>query len=47
MITSESNGSQMGVRKRHISVCVLIDALGWKILEERKFLNDLLVYRQP
>ena len=47
MITAESNGSPMGIRKRHISICVLIDALGWKILEERKFLNDLLVYRQP
>lgn len=33
--------------ERRISVCVLIDALGWKILEDRKFLNDLLVFRQP
>ncbi len=33
--------------RRPISICVLIDALGWKILEERPFLNDLLPYRQP
>ncbi len=32
---------------RRISLCVLIDALGWKILENQRFLNDLLVYRQP
>lgn len=47
MITATSNGSQTTAGKRHITVCVLIDALGWKIIEERKFLNDLLVYRQP
>jgi hypothetical protein len=34
-------------RPRHISLCVLIDALGWKILEDQQFLNDILVYRQP
>jgi hypothetical protein len=47
MIAAEENISQRETRKRPISICVLIDALGWKILEERKFLNDLLVYRQP
>jgi predicted AlkP superfamily pyrophosphatase or phosphodiesterase len=36
-----------GTRKRKISLCVLIDALGWKVLEDQKFLNDMLVYRQP
>ena len=33
--------------KRHISLCVLIDALGWKIIENQSFLNDLLTFRQP
>ncbi len=47
MIVGESNAPPTRTGKRHISVCVLIDALGWKILEERQFLNDLLVYRQP
>jgi len=36
-----------GTRKRRISLCVLIDALGWKILEDQRFLNDVLGYRQP
>ncbi len=39
--------SSMNTRKRRISLCVLIDALGWKVLEGQRFLNDLLVYRQP
>lgn len=30
-----------------ISVYVLIDALGWKYLEDRKFLNDILPFRIP
>lgn len=30
-----------------ISVFVLIDALGWKYIEGRNFLNDVLKYRQP
>jgi len=34
-------------RNRRISLCVLIDALGWKVLEDQQFLNDVLVYRQP
>ncbi len=32
---------------RHVTLCVLIDALGWKILEDQQFLNDVLVFRQP
>lgn len=47
MNAAESNVLPIQDRKRPISVCVLIDALGWKILEDRQFLNDLLVYRQP
>jgi len=47
MIAAEENSSQGEFSKRPISICVLIDALGWKILEERQFLDDLLVYRQP
>ena len=39
--------SFMNTRKRRISLCILIDALGWKVIEEQHFLNDLLVYRQP
>jgi len=30
-----------------LSVFVLIDALGWKYLEGREFLADLLPYRHP
>lgn len=44
MSKGSSNGT--GSHGRRISVCVLIDALGWRILENRQFLNDLLVYRQ-
>lgn len=47
MISARDSAIRSERRKRHISVCVLIDALGWKILEGREFLNDLLVYRQP
>ena len=36
-----------GTRNRRVSLCVLIDALGWKILEDQQFLHDLLVFRQP
>ena len=36
-----------GDQKRHLSVFVLIDALGWKYLEGRDFLNEELPYRQP
>lgn len=30
-----------------LSIFVLIDALGWKYLEGRDFLNDVLTYRRP
>ena len=32
---------------RRLHIFVLIDALGWKFLEGREFLSDLLPYRQP
>lgn len=32
---------------RKLSVFVLIDALGWKYLENRNFLDDVLIYRRP
>ncbi len=47
MITVANERSLPVTRDRHLSVCVLIDALGWKILENRDFLSDLLVFRQP
>jgi hypothetical protein len=34
-------------RKRRPDVFVLIDALGWKFLEGREFLSDLMPHRQP
>lgn len=43
-----SAGQQKSVPNgRNLSVFVLIDALGWKYLEGRDFLSDLLPYRQP
>lgn len=33
--------------EKHISVLVLIDALGWKYIEGVPFLSDVLPYRQP
>lgn len=33
--------------RRNIQIFVLIDALGWEILKNREFLQDLLPYRQP
>ncbi|MGH9342631.1 MAG: alkaline phosphatase family protein [Terriglobia bacterium] len=36
-----------GTGKRRISLCILIDALGWKVIEDQPFLNGLLVHRQP
>lgn len=42
--SSKGRGSSS---KRHISLCVCIDALGWKIIEDQVFLNDLLPFRQP
>ncbi len=36
------------VRSRgNIRLFVLIDALGWQVLKEHKFLNDILPHRQP
>jgi hypothetical protein len=35
------------IRSRRVSLCVLVDALGWKVLEGQPFLNDLLTFRQP
>jgi predicted AlkP superfamily pyrophosphatase or phosphodiesterase len=34
-------------RARQVHICVLIDALGWRILQGLDFLNDLLPYRRP
>jgi len=34
-------------RLKGIRIFVLIDALGWKYLEHRKFLNDILPHRAP
>jgi hypothetical protein len=42
-----NNTAPTGTRNRRISLCVLIDALGWKILEDQQFLNDVLPFRQP
>src|SRR5881394_536681 len=33
--------------RRHLHVFVLIDALGWRLLEGRDFLSDLLPHRTP
>src|SRR6266567_4174576 len=33
--------------KRSIQIVVLIDALGWEYIKDRKFLNDVLPYRKP
>lgn len=43
---SSSNGTSMA-NGRGLAVFVLIDALGWKYLEGREFLSDLLPYRRP
>jgi hypothetical protein len=47
MKNAGNHAFKSGVRKRPISVCVLIDALGWRILEHRQFLNDILAFRKP
>jgi predicted AlkP superfamily pyrophosphatase or phosphodiesterase len=49
---SEASGMSSSLVKpaangRGLSVFVLIDALGWKYLEGREFLSDLLPYRRP
>lgn len=48
-IAIESNrpAASSGVLSRRLSVFVLIDALGWKFLEGKQFLSDLLPYRRP
>jgi len=33
--------------RRPLHLFVLIDALGWRFLEDRKFLSDILTYRMP
>ncbi len=33
--------------RRPLHLFVLIDALGWRFLEDRKFLSDILPYRTP
>ena len=42
-----SSKGKAAVNGRRLSVFVLIDALGWKYLEGREFLSDLLPYRRP
>lgn len=41
--------AQSGTKTSHrqIRLFVLIDALGWKYIQERQFLNDILPYRWP
>lgn len=46
MTASEQN-RQNGSGDRRLSIFVLIDALGWKYLEGRSFLQHELPYRQP
>lgn len=43
---TSSNGKS-AANERGLSIFVLIDALGWKYLEGREFLSDLLPYRRP
>lgn len=43
---SSSNGN-LAANAQGLAVFVLIDALGWKYLEGREFLSDLLPYRRP
>lgn len=47
MTTTINNSAPTGTRNRRVSLCVLVDALGWKVLEGQPFLDDLLVCRQP
>ncbi|HEX6804559.1 MAG TPA: alkaline phosphatase family protein [Terriglobales bacterium] len=47
MTTFPARAGLRPTRKRHITLCVLIDALGWKVLEDQYFLNDVLAFRQP
>jgi len=34
-------------RKRRLSIVTFIDALGWEVLRDRKFMDDELPYRRP
>lgn len=46
--TSQAVIAEKGTRRaKHLSVLVLIDALGWKYIEDNNFLSDVLPYRQP
>lgn len=48
MTQTNSIGRRPDSKKpRHVTLCVLIDALGWQILQDQWFLNDMLPYRQP
>jgi len=35
------------MRQPNVNIFVLIDALGWEVVQNREFLNDVLPYRQP
>jgi len=35
------------MKQPHIHIFVLIDALGWEVVQNREFLNDILPYRRP
>jgi hypothetical protein len=41
------NAARASQNRRHVTLCVLIDALGWEILEGLSFLDDVLSHRQP
>jgi len=49
MKTTEFKRTTAAQRKRagHLHVFVLIDALGWEIIKDRKFLKDELSFRRP
>jgi Type I phosphodiesterase / nucleotide pyrophosphatase len=47
MTTTRNNTAPTRTRNRRVSLCVLVDALGWKVLEGQPFLDDLLAFRQP
>lgn len=44
---NSTNGAAGPKNRRPITLCVLIDALGWQILQDQSFLDDVLSYRQP
>ena len=44
---SRSGRAMHSSRKRRLSISVLIDALGWRFLEGREFLSDMLPFRKP